>query len=130
MRFGYTILYVEDVSRAIEFYERAFGLARRFVSDDATYGEMETGDTTLSFASHTLVGGFLPGGYRRNDPKELPAGVEIGFVTDDVGAAWDAALTAGAIVVSPPVTKPWGQTVAYVRDLEGMLVEICTPVTS
>jgi hypothetical protein len=45
MRFGYTILYVEDVSRAIEFYERAFGLARRFVSDDATYGEMETGDT-------------------------------------------------------------------------------------
>ena len=37
---------------------------------------------------------------------------------------------AGAIVVAPPTTKPWGQTVAYVRDLEGMLVEICTPVES
>jgi lactoylglutathione lyase len=130
MRFGYTILYVEDVLRAIDFYERAFGLVRRFVSDDATYGEMETGDTTLSFASHTLVSGFLPAGYRRNDPAEPPAGVEIGFVTDDVPAAWDAALAAGAIVVSPPTTKPWGQTVAYVRDLEGMLVEICTPVAS
>jgi lactoylglutathione lyase len=47
-----------------------------------------------------------------------------------VAAAWDAALAAGAIVVSPPRTKPWGQTVAYVRDLEGMLVEICTPVAS
>jgi uncharacterized glyoxalase superfamily protein PhnB len=130
MRFGYTILYVEDVSRAIDFYERAFGLARRFVTDDATYGEMETGDTTLSFASHSLVGGSLPGGYRHNDPAEPPAGVEIGFVTVDVAAAWDAALAAGAIVVSPPTTKPWGQTVAYVRDLEGMLVEICTPVAS
>jgi lactoylglutathione lyase len=130
MRFGYTILYVEDVARAIEFYERAFGITRRFVTDDATYGEMETGDTTLSFARHTFVGGFIPGGYRRNDPAEPPAGVEIGFVTDDVFAAWNAALAAGAIVVSPPETKPWGQTVAYVRDLDGMLVEICTPVAS
>ena len=130
MRFGYTILYVEDVTRAIDFYERAFGLTRRFVSDDATYGEMETGGTTLSFASHTLVGGFIAGGYRHNDREEPPAGVEIAFVTDDVPAAWDTALAAGAIVVSPPTTKPWGQTVAYVRDLDGMLVEICTPVGS
>lgn len=128
MRFGYTILYVEDVPRAIDFYERAFGLVRRFVTDDATYGEMDTGDTTLSFARHTLAGESIPGGYRRNDPAEQPAGVEIGFVTDDVPAAWDTALAAGATVVSPPETKPWGQTVAYVRDPEGMLVEICTPV--
>jgi lactoylglutathione lyase len=130
MRFGYKILYVENVTRAIDFYERAFGLTRRFIADDASYGEMETGDTTLSFASHTLVGEFITGGYRRNDPSQPPAGVEIGFVTDDVPAAWDTALAAGAIVVSPPTTKPWGQTVAYVRDLDGMLVEICTAVAS
>jgi lactoylglutathione lyase len=130
MRFGYTILYVDDVARAIGFYERAFGLVRRFVSDDATYGEMETGETTLSFARHSMVEGFIPGGYRHNDPAEPPAGVEIGFVADDVAAAWDAALAAGASAVAPPMTKPWGQTVAYVRDLDGMLVEICTPVAS
>jgi lactoylglutathione lyase len=130
MRFGYTILYVEDVSRAIDFYERAFGLTRRFLAEDATYGEMETGDTTLSFASHALARESIPGGYRRNDLAEPPAGVEIAFVTDDVPAAWDTALAAGAVVVSPPTTKPWGQTVAHVRDLDGMLVEICTPVAS
>ena len=129
MRFGYTILYVEDVAAAIAFYERAFGLSRRFIADDGTYGEVETGDTTLSFAKHTLASQFIPGGYRRNDPAEQPAGVEIGFVTDDVPAAWNAALAAGATVVSPPETKPWGQTVTYVRDPEGMLVEICTPVS-
>ena len=129
MRFGYTILYVDDVSRAIDFYERAFGLSRRFITDDATYGEMDTGDTTLSFASHTLAGGFIPGGYRRNDPAEQPAGIEIGFVTEDVSLAWDSALADGATIVAPPQTKPWGQTVAYVRDPDGMLVEICTPVS-
>lgn len=129
MRFGYTILYVEDVAAAMDFYERAFGLSRRFVSDDADYGELETGETTLSFAKHALAGSFLPGGYRRNDPAEQPAGIEIGFVTDDVDAAWQQALAAGAVKVTSPQTKPWGQTVAYVRDPEGMLVEICTPVS-
>jgi hypothetical protein len=36
MRFGYTILYVEDVAVAITFSERAFGRSRRFITDDAT----------------------------------------------------------------------------------------------
>ena len=130
MRFGYTILYVENVIQAIAFYERAFGLTRRFVADDASYGEMETGDTTLAFVNHTLVAEFIPGGYRRTDLAELPVGIEIGFVTDDVSAAWDTALAAGAFVVSPPTTKPWGLIVAYVRAPAGMLVEICTPVAS
>ena len=128
MRFGYTILYVEDVAAAMAFYENAFGLTRRFIADDATYGELETGATTLSFAQHALTSGVIPGGYRRNDPAQPPAGIEIGFITDDVPAAWEMALAAGATALAPPQTKPWGQTVAYVRDPEGMLVEICTPV--
>ena len=27
-----------------------------------------------------------------------------------------------------PITKPWGQTVAYVRAPEGTLIELCTPM--
>ena len=84
-------------------------------------------DPVVPHAKHTLVSQFIPGGYRRNDPEEKPAGIEIGFVTDDVPAAWDTALAAGAMDVAAPATKPWGQTVAYVRDPEGMLVELCTP---
>ena len=128
MRFGYTILYVADVAAAIDFYERAFGFSRRFVSDDASYGELETGETTLAFASHEQAGSVLAGGFRPIAAAEPPAGIEIGFVTDDVEAAWHRALEAGAVKVISPRVKPWGQTVAYVRDPEGMLVEICTPV--
>ena len=130
MRFGYTILYVQDVPQAVDFYERAFGMTRKFIADDATYGEMASGDTTLSFAAHAMVGELIPGGYRRNDPADQPLGMEIGLVTDDVPAAWETALAAGAKPVCPSATKPWGQTVAYVRDLDGMLVELCTPINS
>jgi lactoylglutathione lyase len=38
------------------------------------------------------------------------------------------AVAAGAQLVREPVEKPWGQTVAYVRDPNGTLVELGEPV--
>jgi len=124
MRFGYTILYVEDVAGAVSFYEEAFGLERRFVDESGQYAEMETGQTALAFASLELEEANLPAGIRKNDPTGLPAGIEIAFVSQDVDAAFEAATQAGAARVAEPTIKPWGQKVAYVRDLDGVLVEI------
>jgi lactoylglutathione lyase len=124
MRFGYAIAYVREVERSVAFYERAFGLKRRFVDESGQYAEMQTGETTLAFASNELGQSNLPGGLRENDPSEPPVGVEIAFVAEDVGAAFRCALEAGATKVAEPKTKPWGQTVAYVRDPDGVLVEI------
>jgi lactoylglutathione lyase len=124
MKFAYTIAYVRDVESSVAFYEQAFGLQRRFVDESGQYAEMETGETTLAFASDELGASNLPGGFRRNDAAELPAGVEIAFVTEDVDAAFRSALEAGATNVAEPKTKPWGQIVAYVRDPDGVLVEL------
>jgi lactoylglutathione lyase len=53
---GYVILYVNDVAASLAFYEKAFGLARRFFQDDngKAYGELETCATRLAFASVAL----------------------------------------------------------------------------
>lgn len=128
MRFGYTIIYVPDVERAVAFYEQAFGLERRFVHESGSYGELETGGTALAFASHEQAGSNLPGGFTAIEPSAPPVGIEVGLVTDDVGAAYERAVAAGATPLTPPYLKPWGQTVSYVRDLNGVLVEICSPV--
>ena len=61
MRFGYTIPYVREVAPSLEFYERAFSQRRRFVHDSGDYAELETGATTLAFASHALASSNLPG---------------------------------------------------------------------
>ena len=127
MNLAYTILYVPDVEAALSFYERAFGLTRRFIAPTGDYGELETGTTALAFASESLVAS-LPFSYVRNRPDSEPAGVEVGFATDNVEAAVQKAEAAGAEIVMRPVVKPWGQTVAYVRDQNGVLVEICTPM--
>ena len=61
-------------------------------------------------------------------PDESPLGAEIALTTSDVPALFARAIKAGASVVSEPATKPWGQTVAYLRDNAGHLVELCTPM--
>jgi len=60
MKFGYTIFYVADVEKTIAFYERAFGFSRKFISPEKDYGELVTGDTTISFASFALGASNFP----------------------------------------------------------------------
>jgi lactoylglutathione lyase len=129
VRFGYTIVYVPDVLATVDFYERAFGLTRGYVADPPTYGELQTGETRLAFVSDDQASGLTKDGYRRNDPAAQPPAVEVAFVTDDVDAAYRTALDAGATSAAEPADKPWGQRIAYVRDLNGILVELCTSAT-
>ena len=128
MNFAYTLLYVQDVTRSVEFYERAFGLTRRFVSEEGNYAEMETGGTALGFVAANFARLSLPDGFQANDPDRPPAGIEIAFTTNDVPAAFARAVDAGALPISKPSQKPWGQQVAYVRDVDGVLVEIASPM--
>lgn len=128
MRLGYVIAYVADVEATIEWWERAFGLSRRFVAEDGSYGELDTGATTLSFASHEMGKANLPGGFAAHDPARPPAAVEIALVDENVPAAHARAVEAGARELAGPKQKPWGQTVSYVRDPNGVLVELCSPM--
>ncbi|MCP9792918.1 VOC family protein [Vulcanococcus limneticus Candia 3F8] len=128
MKLGYTIVYVPDVAASLDFFERAFGLKRRFLHESGTYGELDTGETTLSFASHDLAASNLPGGYIRASEVGQPLGMEIGLVTESLEQAHAQALQCGAAELSAPQHKPWGQVVSYVRAPDGCLVELCTPV--
>jgi len=127
---GYVLLYVNDVAASLAFYEKAFGLARRFFHDDngKAYGELETGATRLAFASVALAEEHLKQKVMAAAPDKPPLGVEIALTTPDVPALFKRAVTAGATAISEPATKPWGQTVAYLRDNSGHLVELCTPM--
>ena len=128
MKFGYTIAYVTDVAASLAFFTSAFGFSMRFISPEGDYGEMDTGGTTLAFASHQLGETNFAGGYEAVDTSAKPLGIEVGFVADDVPAAHAKAIAAGATELSAPKTKPWGQIVSYLRCPNGMLVELCTPV--
>lgn len=55
-------------------------------------------------------------------------GVEMVFVTGKTEADFKKAIEMGAIEFEPLTYKPWGQKVGYLRDNNGFLIEICTPM--
>ncbi|MEZ5741455.1 MAG: VOC family protein [Burkholderiaceae bacterium] len=127
MKFKYTILYVENVSETLAFFESAFGFQRKMLHESGDYGELDTGSTTLSFSSLTLMAAL---GKSPARPDPAAPVFELAFETGDVAAALRRALGAGARLVQDIREEPWGQTTSYVTDNNRFLIEICSPVNT
>ncbi|MCF6346784.1 MAG: VOC family protein [Flavobacteriaceae bacterium] len=128
MKYTYTILYVENVLETIEFYEQAFGFQRKFITPEKDYGELISGETTISFASIELGNSNFKNGFQKSSLLGKPFGIELAFTTENIEVNFEKAKKAGAIEVEKLTTKPWRQKVGYVRDNNGFLIEICTPI--
>ncbi|PCI95235.1 glyoxalase [Candidatus Aerophobetes bacterium] len=126
MKLGHVIIYVKDVVKSVEFYEKAFGLKRSFIDPTSMYAQMETGNTALGFAKDELATSNINLEYHKNHIDDRPSGFEVSFAVPNVKAAYEKALANGCIKVADPEEKPWGQEVAFVRDLNGILVEMAS----
>jgi lactoylglutathione lyase len=96
--------------------------------DGNAYGELETGEMTLAFADRSFVSTHFSIPVQKGGLKNDPPPVELALVGEERAGGLDKAIGAGAIPVHDPVRKPWGQIVGYVRDANGFLVELCSPV--
>jgi lactoylglutathione lyase len=123
MRYAATILYVPDVAAAVGFYTNAFGLEPGFMAPGGGYATLAGDGGQLAFATRDVIAESVGDQARRP-----PAGFEVWIEATDVPGAVERAVAAGAELVLEPERKPWGQTVAYVRDPNGTLVEIGEPV--
>jgi len=85
MKFGYTIIYVPNVEASLQFFEQAFGFSRRFLHESGTYGELESGETTLAFAAHELA-----------SPRVKPWGQVVSYVRCPDGALVELCSPVGA----------------------------------
>ena len=125
MIFRYTILYVQNVPQTLGFFKSAFGFETVFLHESNDCGELDTGQTKLAFSSIELMRQL--GKSPASKPVANPS-FEIAFETADVAGALAKAVKAGAELVQDVQKMPWGQTTAYVRLPEGILIEICTAV--
>lgn len=105
MKFGYTVLYVPHLENALSFYEKAFGLTRKFVAEGGFYRELDTGETTLSFCEEDRLTseGML---FHPSRPEAAPPAMEIAFVTSEVEEKYQQAIAAGATPVRAPKEAP------------------------
>jgi predicted enzyme related to lactoylglutathione lyase len=125
-RLGWVIVYVPDVERAVDLYERAFGLTRAFIGPSGHFGQLATGETALAFAHDSLADGNFPGGVQHPGRGDRPVNVEPALIFDDVAAAYERAVAAGCTPLAAPEEKLHGQTVGWVRDPSGALIEVAS----
>ncbi|PWA42166.1 dessication-induced 1VOC superfamily protein [Artemisia annua] len=129
--FAYTVVYVKDVAKSVEFYGKAFGASVRRLDDSHRWGELESGQTTIAFTPvHQRETDDITGEVQEQTSKSRRNQLEVCFAYEDVDAAYKRAVANGAEDVSKPEEKEWGQKVGYVRDIDGIVVRMGSYVKS
>ncbi|MEY8347947.1 VOC family protein [Bacillus cereus] len=122
VKMKYVILYVDRYEECLRFYKELLRLPIK--GKHGTYIEFDTGATILAMNSREdvreLTGLPIPKGELES------SNFEIGFVVEDVNETISELREQGVKVLVEPITKPWGQTIAYVSDPDGNYIEICS----
>ncbi|CAA2974788.1 dessication-induced 1VOC superfamily [Olea europaea subsp. europaea] len=130
-RYAYTVVYVRDVAKSVAFYAKAFGYQVRHLDHSNRWGELESGETTIALTpAHQHETDDLSGEVRMPQSSNERNPIEVCFEYSDVDSAYKNAVENGAVPVSEPEEKEWGQKVRYVRDIDGIVVRMGSYVNS
>lgn len=117
------VLAVADVGRAVRFYGDAFGWATRLEHEDV-YAELALPDDDClglyrrdGFAASSGARAVEPG------PGEH-VGAELYVRVDDLDAAIERLIRAGATPLSPRSQRSWGDEAAYFGTPDGHVVAV------
>ena len=118
---------VDDFPASFRFYRDVLGLTPQ--SEEQAAGpyacfKFADGGTDIALLTRQLM---AQGSGMELGPRGADDHAVVVFRVDDVDAAYDDAVAAGAQSVSAPADQPgWGMRVAHLRAPEGTLVEFCS----
>jgi len=122
MKLASTRLIVADIKEMVAFYEMVTGQAAEWLAP--VFAEIVTPAATLAIGSAETVALFREGSAEPGVNRSLV----IEFQVDDVDAEF-ARLKDKVEVVHEPKLMPWGNRAGQIRDPEGTLISLYTPVT-
>ncbi|MEV6443128.1 VOC family protein [Amycolatopsis sp. NPDC051716] len=116
----------EDLPRLLRFYEVVTGVTAQYLTDD--FVELVTPSATFALSAPGRVA-FIT----ENTPRAAAnASAIIEFLVGDVEALFarlQAEYGDDLEVVQAPAMMPWGNLSALIRDPDGALINLYTPIT-
>ncbi|MFJ9780265.1 VOC family protein [Amycolatopsis sp. NPDC101161] len=117
----------DDLPRLVRFYEVLTGATPQYLTDD--FVELVTPSATFALSAPERVA------FITDNPPRAAANrtAIVEFVVEDVEALLARVKTElgdDLDIVQPPTMMPWGNMSVLLRDPEGSLVNLYTPVTS
>lgn len=113
-----------DIDRMVDFYVRVTGAAVDRPTPD--FAELRTPNATLALGSTRTVGLFGAG---TAEPAANRSAI-IEFLVNDVDATYASLQRWVTTFVNEPSTTPWGNRSLLLRDPDGNLVNLFSPVTA
>lgn len=117
-------LITDDIQQMAGFYQRVLEIEPNWANAD--FAELTTPVGTLAIGSTRTVGLFAPGSAR---PADNHTAI-IEFMVPDVDAEYQRLRETVDSFVNEPTTMPWGNRSLLLRDPDGNLVNLFTPVTA
>ena len=122
-----TSLYVDDVARSAEFYERVFAFEKLVCDDRFCALNVKGEQVLLLFRKHgttepiTIPGGVIP-------PHDGEGTTHLAFtIPSESEPGWTQQLKTHGIPLESRVTWPRGGFSLYFRDPDGHLLELVSP---
>lgn len=122
-----TIFYVADLSRAVNFYDRAFGFEKTV--DVPVYVEYRLNvGARLGLMPQANTAHFLGGELGNRKPHDGCPRAELYLHVPDLPEAVRALEQAGGDCVSAVEERGWGDRAAYFVDLDGYVLAVAEPI--
>ncbi|HJP64688.1 MAG TPA: VOC family protein [Actinomycetota bacterium] len=115
------ILYVDDLERAVAFYQDRLGLELKLRGDG--YVEFVTEGTKFGLFERSKVPELIGREARAPGPDG-----EVLFIVGDVDGEDRRLRSAGVSILSGPVDRPWGHRTVHVTDPDGHVVELAQEI--
>lgn len=121
-----TALYVADLARSREFYERVMGLER--LAEDSHFLAYEAGPNVLLLFAQGSADHRIETAHGAIPPHDAAGRQHIALgVPKDELDAWEACLEREGIAIEGRMTWPPGGASLFFRDPDGHLLELATP---
>lgn len=121
-RVDYVILYVDELSRSIEFYRDTVGLELKFASLDTGYAEFVTEGCKFGLYSKKLLRGLIG-----TDAGVGPSAAVV-FIVDNVDEHAERLVSQRVEILSGPTDRDWGHRTLHFLDPDGNVVEFAQEI--
>jgi len=103
---GYVNVFVSDFADSLAFYKDTLGLTANVDDEAFGYASFQAGPISFGIA-------------QTDDTDLVGRHTGVGFMVDDIDAAYQTMSGAGVEFEMPPTAQPWGGTLALFKDPDG-----------
>jgi catechol 2,3-dioxygenase-like lactoylglutathione lyase family enzyme len=122
-----TVIYVDDLTRSIDFYSRVLGLEKQLADDRFCAFTVTAGQVFLVFQRGASGNGAqTPGGLIPSHDASGQQHFAFGIAAAEF-ELWNGRLQAGGVAIESAVDWPRGARSLFFRDPDGHLAELVTP---